>query len=144
VLTLKLQPWLYRVTLHVYTHYARGARLQLLPLDASNEQQAQAIQESEDERPEMLFELRERRQEIAALVSRLPECYRIAIACYYFEDLTYHEIAELLNQPVGTVKSSISRGIRLLRLQLATSNLAPASARESPTWSNNRTDRHQT
>ncbi len=32
-----------------------------------------------------------------------------------FEDLSYAEIAELLNQPVGTVKGHVSRAKRLLQ-----------------------------
>ncbi len=133
VLALKLQPWLYRVTLNVYTHHVRGARLQEVSLDPSGEEPGQTIEDGDNGRPELLIEARERFQELAVLVSRLPERYRIAITCYYFEDLTYQEIAELLDQPVGTVKSSVSRGLRLLRRQLASSGLSRESARESGT-----------
>lgn len=42
------------------------------------------------------------------------------IATPDFEDLSYSEIAELLNQPIGTVKANVHRGIQLLRRALET------------------------
>lgn len=130
--TLKLRPWLYRVTLNVFSHHARSAHLHLVPLDLSDDGQALAMEDSEDERPEALFEQLERQQELEALVASLPERYRIAITCYYFEQLNYQEVAELLEQPLGTVKSTISRGLRLLRSIL---NEAAQEGKEQQPWS---------
>ncbi len=117
--TLKLQSWLYRITLNTYYHHMRSARLHLVSLDTSEESMECAFEDDEGERPEALFEVKERQQELEALVAILPERYRVAITCYFFEQLTYQEMAELLEQPVGTVKSTVSRGVRLLRTQLA-------------------------
>jgi RNA polymerase sigma-70 factor (ECF subfamily) len=118
ILGLKLQPWLYRITLHVYQHQVRRTHLHLVPLLLSEDSAALAIEEREEECPETLFEQQEQRAELISLLSRLPERYRVALTCYYFEHLTYQELAELLDQPVGTVKSTISRGVRLLRTAL--------------------------
>ena len=123
ILDLKLQAWLYRVTFNVYTHATRRSRLQLIslePLTATSDNQVLELADSEEEQPEFLFESQERLQELEAQVALLPERYRIAITLYYFEQLSSLEIAELLEQPVGTVKSNISRGIRLLRTRLNT------------------------
>jgi RNA polymerase sigma-70 factor (ECF subfamily) len=38
-----------------------------------------------------------------------------ALALFYLEDWSYHEIAQILQVPVGTVKSRLVRGIRQLR-----------------------------
>ncbi|SRR5579875_977714 len=117
--SLKLRPWLYRVALNTWRHAARNAtRLQLVPLDAADttgESVEQTLADDLQEQPDALLEMRERRQELEALVARLPERYRVAVACYYFGELSYQEVADLLDQPVGTVKSTISRGVRLLR-----------------------------
>lgn len=51
----------------------------------------------------------------------LPPSYRLIINLHYLEDLSYREIAELLNQPAGTVKASMHRALRLLRIALETS-----------------------
>ncbi|HEY7418420.1 MAG TPA: RNA polymerase sigma factor [Ktedonobacteraceae bacterium] len=115
---LKLRSWLYRVTLNVFSHHARGFRLHLVPFNLSEEDQVLAIEDNEYERPEALFEQYERLQELERMVAALPERYRVAITCYYFEHMSYQEIADLLDQPVGTVKSTVSRGIRLLRNML--------------------------
>jgi RNA polymerase sigma-70 factor, ECF subfamily len=125
---LKLQAWLYRITLNVFNHYVRGARLHLISLQ--QEQDELQIEDRANERPEALFESRERRRDLEALVARLPVRYRVAVACYYFEEMNYQEVADLLEQPVGTVKSTVHRGIRLLRTMLLT------EGREE-TWSQN-------
>jgi RNA polymerase sigma-70 factor, ECF subfamily len=112
VLALRLQPWLYRVLLNVYNHHTRGARLRLISLEESSYLE---VEDRVEERPEVLFEHQERRQELESLVAALPERYRVAVTCYYFEQLSYQEVAELLDQPLGTVKSAISRGVGQLR-----------------------------
>jgi RNA polymerase sigma-70 factor (ECF subfamily) len=65
--------------------------------------------------PDRLFESSERRQTLEALVAALPDRYREAVSLYYFEEFSYQEIADLLEQPLGTIKSAIHRGIGLLR-----------------------------
>jgi RNA polymerase sigma-70 factor, ECF subfamily len=115
---LKLRSWLYRVTLNVFSLHARRTRMQVVPLDLCEESQMLAMEESEDQRPEALFEQKEHREELEVMVASLPERYRIALTCYYFECMNYQEVAELLDQPVGTVKSTISRGVCLLRTLL--------------------------
>jgi RNA polymerase sigma-70 factor (ECF subfamily) len=119
--TLKLQSWLYRITLNTYYHHTRKARLQLVPLIMDEEGSEQSFEDDEHEQPEALFEVKERRQELEALVMTLPERYRVALTCYFFEQLSYQEIAELLEQPLGTVKSNVSRGLRLLRTHITQS-----------------------
>lgn len=130
--TLKLRSWLYRVTLNVFNHHTRGARLHLVPLNLSEESQAMALEDSTNERPEALFEQQELQQDLRVLVAQLPERYRIAITCYYFEQLNYQEVAELLDQPVGTVKSTVSRGVRILRTLLSETE---HSGKEQKPWS---------
>lgn len=117
---MKLQPWLYKITLHIFYRHSRGTRLQFMPLDLSEDSTLLEIEDDEHEQPEKVLEDRENLHELEALVSRLPEQYRVAVSCYYFEELSYREIAELLNQPVGTVKSNVHRGTLLLRKTVET------------------------
>src|SRR5579863_10130374 len=53
---LKLQAWLYQVTLHVYGHHARGKRLCLVPLETALKAGEGSFEDREEERPEALFE----------------------------------------------------------------------------------------
>jgi len=112
---MKLQPWLHKITLHIFYRHRSGSRLTYLPLDLSEESMLLEIEDDGREQPEKVLQDREDVRELEALISELPEQYRTAVSCYYFEELNYREIAELLNQPVGTVKSNVHRGTQLLR-----------------------------
>jgi RNA polymerase sigma-70 factor (ECF subfamily) len=112
---LKLRAWLYKVTLNVFRNSKRGRQLETLPLDQSIEEAVSTTPGEDIRRPDLLFEDSERLQELLQLLDRLPEHYRIPVICYYFEDLSYLEIAQLLDQPVGTIKSRLHRGLQLLR-----------------------------
>lgn len=59
---------------------------------------------------------------LQAALSELPEAYRTPILFYFFEDLGYQEIAELLDVPIGTVMSRLSRAKQHLRRKLGSQN----------------------
>jgi RNA polymerase sigma-70 factor (ECF subfamily) len=54
-----------------------------------------------------------------ALLQQIDEVFRTPMALFYLEDLTYEEIGEALEIPLGTVKSRLSRGISQLKQLLA-------------------------
>ncbi len=76
------------------------------------------IEDEQQEQPDVVLESVERRHELEMAVATLPERYCVIVTLYYFEDLSYREIAELLGLPIGSVKSSMHRGIQLLRTAL--------------------------
>ena len=125
IAALALRPWLYRITLNVYRNKVRGKRVSVVPLEASSESDGQTgsgrqePQSSERERPEEATVQAELREELAALLAALPERYRAAVVLRYVEDLSYAELAETLEQPIGTVKTNVHRGIRQLRESLS-------------------------
>jgi RNA polymerase sigma-70 factor (ECF subfamily) len=57
--------------------------------------------------------------QVASAMGELPEEERRAIELAYFDGHTYREVAELLDQPEGTVKSRIRNGMRRMRPVLA-------------------------
>lgn len=56
--------------------------------------------------------------EVLAAIDELPEEYRTAVVLSDLEGLPYQEIADLMEVPVGTVKSRLFRGRRLLQNEL--------------------------
>lgn len=58
-------------------------------------------------------------EEILRALDRLPADYRAAVLLADVEEFSYKEIAGMLEVPVGTVMSRLSRGRKLLREQLS-------------------------
>lgn len=57
----------------------------------------------------------------------VPEPYRAALILFYLEEHSYQEIADILQIPLGTVRSRISRGIRLLQRSILLGKRASSS-----------------
>jgi RNA polymerase sigma-70 factor (ECF subfamily) len=70
------------------------------------------------ERPDAALERAEREHELSELVAALPDRYRAAVVLRHIEGFGYGDLAELLRQPVGTIKANVHRGTRLLRTAL--------------------------
>jgi RNA polymerase sigma-70 factor (ECF subfamily) len=70
---------------------------------------------SEERSPEEQVVEADRAARVRHVVARLPERLAQAILLRYFEELSEKEMAERLGIPVGTVKSRIHHGLRLLR-----------------------------
>lgn len=56
-----------------------------------------------------------RRQAIVRALARLPEEYRVALTLRDVQGFEYHEIAEVLNTPIGTIEARVFRARRRLR-----------------------------
>lgn len=68
--------------------------------------------------------------EIQKLLDGLPEKYKSPILLYFMEDMSYREIAEAMNLPLGTVMSRLSRGKELLKKSILRSSPAAGSGRK--------------
>jgi RNA polymerase sigma-70 factor (ECF subfamily) len=58
------------------------------------------------------------REQVDAALRALPEEFRLVATLYFMDDLTYADIAEVVGVPVGTVRSRLHRGRRLLQRRL--------------------------
>lgn len=68
--------------------------------------------------PEDELETMELQELIQAEIMKLPDKYRSVIVLKYIEEFSLKEISEILDLPVGTVKTRIHRGREALRNQL--------------------------
>ncbi len=119
---LALRPWLYQIALNVARNrlrdHASERRASAVSLDARDEDGRALCVEPEDDpagRPEAVALAGERRRELAQRLAGLPVRYRAAVVLRHVEGFSYAEIAELVDQPVGTVKANVHRGVQLLR-----------------------------
>ena len=65
-------------------------------------------------------------EELTHLLAELPEDFRLPLVLFYFEDLSYREIAAALDLPIGTVMSRLSRGKTHLRQRLMERQVVPS------------------
>jgi len=57
-------------------------------------------------------------EQVSRAIAALPEDYRLVSALYFMEEFSYQEIAEIVGCPVGTVRSRLHRGRRMLQKSL--------------------------
>lgn len=66
---------------------------------------------------------------VVELLNRVAQPYQAALALFYLEDYSYKDIADVLDVPLGTVQSRISRGMAQLQ-QLIMDAYTPGGARK--------------
>jgi RNA polymerase sigma-70 factor (ECF subfamily) len=113
---LRLQPWLYTITLNVTRNRLRTKRPTNVALDSLADPDAllNTTQEGPDQ-PEAIIERGADMAMVARALLQLPMHLRAAATLRFIEGRSHPEIAEILNQPIGTVKSHVHRAVRILR-----------------------------
>ena len=84
---------------------------------SKNEQLAESLDQTVSG-PEVDLDVSLDAQTVMTQLNALPDEFRDPLLLFYFEQFRYREIAEILDCPVGTVMSRLSRGKALLRQQL--------------------------
>ena len=113
---LRLQPWLYTITLNVTRNRLRSKRPTNVALDSLAD--PDALLNTTQEGPEQPEQIIERGTDLALVeqaLLQLPMHLRAAATLRFIEGRSHPEIAEILNQPIGTVKSHVHRAVRILR-----------------------------
>jgi RNA polymerase sigma-70 factor (ECF subfamily) len=108
---LRLRPWLYQIALNVVRNRVRKPVLASVPMD---EPVANGLT-AKDEQPEAAALRGEGETRLATAILRLPPRYATAVVLRHVQGLSYAEAADVLGQPVGTTKSDVHRGLRLLK-----------------------------
>jgi RNA polymerase sigma-70 factor (ECF subfamily) len=117
-----LKAWLSRILYNFFIDaYARHNRANAGdPLDAGEQGiNAWELLESDQPAPEKRVMQKELAEKVNAALKKIPEEFRAAIVLVDMSDFSYQEAAEILLCPIGTVRSRLSRGRRLLQQELA-------------------------
>jgi RNA polymerase sigma-70 factor (ECF subfamily) len=106
-----LEPWLYRMTTNLsYTWVKRNQRW-TRPL----EDLADWLAGSSKNHPHEVVEQRDDWNQVQKAVLDLPLQQRVVVVLYYLNDLSLQEISEILDVPVGTIKSRLHYGRKALK-----------------------------
>lgn len=73
---------------------------------------------TENPGPEALMLLKELKGKIADVLNKIPEEFRLPIVLVVMGDFSYEEAAEILSCPVGTIRSRLFRGRKLVYKEL--------------------------
>jgi RNA polymerase sigma-70 factor (ECF subfamily) len=111
-----LKAWLFKVARNEYLQHRRRAGLGTLALDDTQEAHRIA---NEPLSLQALFETKELVEIVCNAISKLPDCYREVVVLHNQEGLTLQEVGEILEIPIGTVKSRRAKAFELLRQMLA-------------------------
>jgi RNA polymerase sigma-70 factor (ECF subfamily) len=113
---LRLQPWLYTITLNVTRNRLRSKRPTNVALDALADPDALLNHTQEGpEQPEAIVQRGADMVLVEQALLQLPMHLRAAATLRFIEGHSHPEIAEILEQPIGTVKSHVHRAVRILR-----------------------------
>ncbi len=118
----KFSTWLFRVGQNAAIDKIRKRRLKLVSMHRpANESGGARDWDFASHDPSPYGDLRnlERGKAIQQMVADLPAEYRELIELRHFGDLSYDEIAELKQMPLGTVKNKLFRGRQMLKQKLA-------------------------
>ena len=110
-----LRPWLYRVAINL--SYNRRPRKGIVL--STIEDVTEDIMENSASSPSSLAELAETRRIVFAAVETLGPKHKIVVVLHYLNGLNLAEIAQVVDCPVGTVKSRLHYALRRLRTHLA-------------------------
>lgn len=109
----KFSTWMLSITSNYCIDLLRKRRALLLSLDQPLPPHP-ALMSDRDENPEAQAADSEQEQMVQALLEHLPEDYRQAVVLRYWYDLSYEEIAAIMDTTVSAIKSRLFRARRQL------------------------------
>jgi RNA polymerase sigma-70 factor (ECF subfamily) len=112
------EPWLFSIARHLaIDHLRRVSPESLDEPSATGEPRVASLRTDAPGNLEQLLD-RERRSLLERKLQELPAVYREAITLRFEEEMTFEEMALVLQAPVSTVKSRVQRSLATLRKSL--------------------------
>lgn len=109
--------WLYVIAKNTSLDWLKKKRPELLSTFETNEGLNPVLDTLSDDEllPDEIAVVAEQREEMAKAIDQLPELYRSVIALRYSGELSFEEIAEVLQKPLETVRSQHRRALAKLK-----------------------------
>ena len=114
----RLTTWLTSVSRNRAVDEVRSRNRRYRHETASPEEAERELPAPESDDPALTAEQSDQRRLILTALAKIPDEQRETIALAYFGGFTQQEIAEMLQQPLGTVKTRIRLGMQKLRVAL--------------------------
>jgi RNA polymerase sigma-70 factor, ECF subfamily len=126
---LRLAAWILKIAHNTTLDYLRRYRPQLVPLDApvAGDERTFDLADPAAASPERTAQRQQLRAALDAVIDRLRPEYRRVVVLRYQEDLDYAEIADIMDVPLGTVKTFLHRARRALADELRRAGWGPAT-----------------
>lgn len=119
--------WLVKIAINNCIDHYRKKRIAYFSLDATNpeEEPLNYVEtfKSNALNPEEAIIRTQKLQLVQVLLKKLSNAYREILLLRFYEELSYEEISEQLNLPLGTVKTQIFRGKQSLRALIQKNNV---------------------
>lgn len=116
---MPFHPWFRAVAVNTCLNFKRADRYGSVSLNAKDDD-GKAIEEITASLDDVEAEVLDK--ELGQLIRRNMEClkpkYRMVLVLRYYEGLSYEEIAAVLKEPLGTVKTNIYRARNILKEKL--------------------------
>ena len=123
--TRPLLPWLKRVTVNTLINQSKKKRVTETSLEGNWSTDSGSVDNTnpdsyltDETNLEEQVICSDTSKIIDQLIAELPEIYRISLTLRYYENMSYDEIAALVEQPLGTVKNSVYRARKILRQKM--------------------------
>jgi RNA polymerase sigma factor (sigma-70 family) len=113
--------WLFKITSNLCIDYLRKRRIETFAMDepiSGDKGDIQRQYEAPDPDPETEYIRKEKMDRLSEAIENLPPHYRVMLILRHQENLSYEEIAESLEIPLGTVKARIHRAREMLKASL--------------------------
>jgi RNA polymerase sigma factor (sigma-70 family) len=115
----KFTTWLLKITRNlVFNELRRRSRHPQVPLQSESEEEERPLKDEHAIAPDASLLEHELQEAVDAAIANLPETQRMAVILRRYEELSYEEIAESLDQSVSAVKSLLFRARTELRQSL--------------------------